>query len=184
MSTEISRPPFRPPGRPRAFPLMPPPVRKILLVIHVTASAGWIGVEACLLALAARGNAGQPAPAIYTAAGTLGNMLAFRACLLTLATGLLLSLGTPWGLLRHYWVITKLVLTTAVMLADIFTIDPLLSRAAAGLGPGSGPLAAVSAAQIAVLLVTMVITVFKPWGRTGFRPAAKPGTARAGRPAS
>src|SRR5690349_17555294 len=173
MSTEISGPPFRRPGRPRAFPLMPPLVRKILLVIHVTASAGWIGVEACLLALGASGNAVLPAPGFYTAAGALGNMLALRACLLTLATGLLLSLGTPWGLIRHYWVIAKLVLTTALMLADIFTIDPLLSRAAAGLGPRSPSLAAVSAAQIAVLLVTMVITVFKPWGRTGFRLAAK-----------
>jgi hypothetical protein len=32
-------------------------------------------------------------------------------CLAALLTGIVQSLGTTWGLFRHYWVVTKILLT-------------------------------------------------------------------------
>ena len=55
--------------------------------------------------------------------------LAFAA----VATGLLSSLGTPWGLFRHYWVALKLALTliaTVVLLVQIAPIGRLAEIAA------------------------------------------------------
>jgi hypothetical protein len=53
-------------------------------------------------------------------------------------TGILLGIGTPWGLARHYWVLAKLVLTIAVATAAVFVLRP-------GTQPGRGPGAAGAA---------------------------------------
>ncbi|CAM5474912.1 hypothetical protein SHIRM173S_08779 [Streptomyces hirsutus] len=44
--------------------------------------------------------------------------------LLTLTSGLVLSLGTPWGLARHRWVYTKFWLTLATTTATVFALRP------------------------------------------------------------
>lgn len=177
-----------PTNRRRVLPLMPAHARKTILVLHVMASAGWIGVEATLLALCLAGPpaAGErpPGPA-YAAAGQAGSSVAFAACLLALATGLLLAVGTPWGLLRYYWVTAKFALITAIALADVLAVNHLLSNAYAGLatlpartGPAllGGPrclLIAAGAGQICVLAATMLLAVFKPWGRSRYHPGGQ-----------
>src|SRR5690349_1492610 len=108
--------------RPRVIPLMPPHARKLILLIHVTASAGWAGVEACLLVLCLSGlrsGGGRSLVSAYGAAGQIGTALCLPACLLALLSGLLLAVGTPWGLLRYYWVTAKFTLTAALAVADI-----------------------------------------------------------------
>jgi hypothetical protein len=53
------------------------------------------------------------------------------ACL-AYVTGLVLSLGTPWGLLKHYWVVIALVLTTlspAVLLLHMPSVSTLAGLA-------------------------------------------------------
>src|SRR3981081_2425986 len=68
----------------------------------------------------------------------------------SLLSGLIQSLGTPWGLFRHYWVLVKLLLTTfatIVLLAKVPRIDSAARRAAevklsdAGLRAAGMPLA-------------------------------------------
>ncbi|HEY7432639.1 MAG TPA: hypothetical protein VH641_18090 [Streptosporangiaceae bacterium] len=153
------------------------------MVLHVTASAGWIGVEAALLTLCFAGlpaaGARPPGPA-YAAAGQAGSYLAFVACLLALASGLLLAVGTPWGLLRYYWVTLKFALVTAIVLADIVVVNRLLSSAftelawrQAGAGGGwfGGPrslLVTAGIGQLCVLAAAMLLAVFKPWGRSRY----------------
>ena len=48
----------------------------------------------------------------------------------TLVTGVLLSLGTKWGLLRHYWVATKLTLSVGVIVTEIALVDRLIQQSA------------------------------------------------------
>jgi hypothetical protein len=165
---------------------MPPHARKLILLIHVTASAGWAGVEACLLVLCLSGlhaGGGRSVVSAYGAAGQIGTALCLPACLIALLSGLLLAVGTPWGLLRYYWVTVKFILTTALAVADIAVVDNLLSRAAAraaALPAGAAPaalgvprllLAGVTAVQAGVLLAAMLLAIFKPWGRSTYRPA-------------
>jgi len=50
-----------------------------------------------------------------------------------LVTGPLLSLGTPWGLFRHYWILAKLVVTilcTIIMQIHMQPINQLAVTAA------------------------------------------------------
>src|SRR5262249_26814949 len=104
---------------------------------------------------------------------------------LALATGLVMSLGTPWGLFRHWWVVFSLLLT----LAAVFVLNEycvlLRSRAAVAsnptlsnsdLGRLKDPGHAVhNLGGIVVLLVVVVLNIYKPRGvtRHGWREQQK-----------
>jgi hypothetical protein len=104
---------------------LPKPVRQTWLVLHVVCSVGWIGVEIAVLTLCVAGmSADDPARArtMYDAASLLADDFFLLATLLVLITGLVLGLGTKWGLFRYYWVLGKLlialVVTGIAVLAD------------------------------------------------------------------
>jgi hypothetical protein len=88
-----------------------------------------------------------------------------------------MSLGTPWGLFRYYWVLVKFLITvisalilfgftqTLSSLGDL-AADPTLSmhelrdlNQSPALHSGGGLLA---------LLVTTILAVYKPWGMTRY----------------
>ena len=93
---------------------------------------------------------------------------------LALITGALLSVGTNWGLLKHWWIVTKLVLTVAVLVfAGVFTSGWVLEGVArtpedpmADLGVLAAQLVANVAAFNVVFWTNATISVFKPWGPT------------------
>src|SRR5690242_16765732 len=94
-----------------------PRVYKAVLTAHIVASGAWLGVFVGKLALGIAAVAASD-PAVAGARYDAMNVLtpAFPVTAIgTIVTGVLLSLGTKWGLLRHYWVATKLVLTFAVI---------------------------------------------------------------------
>lgn len=52
---------------------------------------------------------------------------------LALLSGVLLSARTNWGLLKHWWIVTKLVLTVAVLVTrlkfvSLYRLDTLLKE--------------------------------------------------------
>jgi hypothetical protein len=109
----------------------------------------------------------------------MGQFIIVPLSLAALATGLVQSLGTPWGLFRHYWVLVKFTLTigaTSLLLLHQFTAVAgaarLVSGAAAETMPEVGRLGTqlVGDAGLAVLvlLVTTILSVYKPWGRTRY----------------
>src|SRR5215212_7835928 len=116
--------------------LMTAGVRKIALTTHITSSVGWLGSVAAFLALAiagvTSGNA-QTVRAAYLAMHLTTWFVIVPLSLASLLTGLVDSLGTPWGLFRHYWVVTKLLLTTLatiVLLVHTQPIDRVAAMAA------------------------------------------------------
>lgn len=91
---------------------------KPLLSAHVMVGVGWLGIVAAKLVLGLRAVTASPDPAtdLYFAMNVIDG--AFPPVAVgTLVTGVLLSLGTKWGLLRHYWVATKLVLAVATVVS-------------------------------------------------------------------
>jgi len=90
---------------------------------------------AAVLALAVAGLTSrdtQTARAAYVAMEVTTWFVIVPSALASLLTGLLVSLGTPWGLFRHYWVFAKLVITivaTNLLLAHTHPIG-LLAEAA------------------------------------------------------
>jgi hypothetical protein len=117
----------------------------------------------------------------YLAMNLIGWFVIVPLSLAALGTGLVQALGTEWGLLRHYWVLVKFLLTifaTTALLLHQFTAvagaAKLVSEAAPGTLPEVGRLGPqlVGDAGVAllVLLVITTLSVFKPWGRTRYGP--------------
>jgi hypothetical protein len=97
--------------------------------------------------------------------------------LLSVLTGVVQSLGTPWGLFRHYWVVIKLLIT--VFATVILLIKMPLVALAAHLAPGAAlndptlhaagvQLAVHASAGLLVLLAPMVLSTYKPKGLTKY----------------
>ncbi|MFC7245270.1 DUF2269 domain-containing protein [Catellatospora aurea] len=156
---------------------MPPRLRKTALTAHVTTSLGWLGAVAAFLALAIAGlNTTDPdrAHALYLAADVITWTIIVPLALASFLTGMIQSLGTPWGLLRHYWVLAKLILTipaTAVLLLHTQPIGILATSSDAHATDLHGvrvQLVADAVAAIIVLLAATVLAVFKPRGVTPY----------------
>jgi len=160
--------------------LMPPRLRKLALTAHVIASVGWLGAVAAFLALALVGLNSQNAQkvrAAYVAMGLITWPVIVPLCVAALLTGLLQSLGTTWGLLRHYWVLAKLLLTLVATLVLLLHTRPIdyMAGVAVSMGPLTADLAKVrlqlvadSAAALMVLLVATALGVYKPRGVTRY----------------
>jgi hypothetical protein len=90
----------------------------------------------------------------------------------TIVSGVLLSLGTKWGLLKHTWIVAKIVLTVGVIATAVQLIDRF-AQAETGITMGllvspSQLRLGLSAVHLLMLLVATIISVYKPWGRTWF----------------
>jgi len=159
---------------------MTQPIRKFALTAHITFSVGWLGAVAGFLALAVHGLTIQDAQLVrgfYLAMGVIGWYVIVPLCLASLATGLIQSLGTQWGLFRHYWVLTKFILTvvsTLILFAFTRTLGDIGVLAADPTLPiddlrklSQSPVLH-SGGGLLVLLVNTVLSVYKPWGRTQY----------------
>ncbi|OEJ26060.1 DUF2269 domain-containing protein [Streptomyces agglomeratus] len=147
---------------------LPRPARRALLVTHLAASVGWLGLTVGLTALGITAwTTDSPAMtrSAYTAMKVFGDWLVTPVALLSLGTGLALSLGTPWGLARYRWVWVKFWLTLVTGAATVFALRPGISAAAALGVPDSSLVAAPVVASSAYLFMT-AISVLKPWGLT------------------
>src|SRR5215217_2174438 len=108
---------------------MPAGLRKFALAAHLTCSLGWIGAVVAYLALgvaAATSQDAQTVRAAWIAMELTGWYVIVPLALAALLTGLVMALGTPWGLFRHYWVLISLVLTilaTVVLLLHMPTVS-------------------------------------------------------------
>jgi hypothetical protein len=160
---------------------MGPRLRKFVLTAHVISSVGWLGAVAVFFALAITGLTSQDAQVVraaYLAMDSTGWLVLVPLSLASLLTGLIQSLGTKWGLFRHYWILAKLlinVFATIVLLLYMQTLSYLAGRAAeTGWSSGDlsglrSPSAAVHAgAALLLLLVAATLSVYKPRGMTRY----------------
>ena len=95
------------------------------------------------------------------------------ACLAFL-TGLVLSLGTHWGLFKHYWVVIALVLTTLSLIIlvlhmpSVSTVASLARTADNDAASRLGGDVLHPAVGLLVLIVITVLNVHKPRGLTPY----------------
>ncbi|MGK3106317.1 DUF2269 domain-containing protein [Streptomyces sp. WAC05858] len=150
------------------------PVRRGLLVVHVVVSVGWLGLSLGMLALGITGavaDSAEEAGAMYRSMNVLGDWLLIPISLLAPASGIVLSLGTPWGLARHRWVYVKFWLTLVTTGATAFalraSIDAAVADVVAGraVGATTDPIVAPSV-SLGVYTFLTAISVTKPWGLT------------------
>ncbi|MEU8757797.1 DUF2269 domain-containing protein [Streptomyces sp. NPDC048659] len=144
------------------------PARRALLVVHVSVSVAWLGLSLGLLTLGITAYTTEDpslTEASYRAMKVFADVILAPVALGTLGSGLMLSLGTPWGLARHRWVWTKFWITLATATATIFALRPEIAHVAEAGVPDISLVAAPSISTAAYLFMTAV-SVLKPWGLT------------------
>ena len=160
---------------------MTPGLRKLNLTAHVASSVGWLGAVAGFLVLSIAGLRSQDAETVrgaYISMNLMGQFIIVPLSLIALLTGLVQSLGTHWGLFRHYWVVVKFMLAigaTILLLLHQFTaVAGAAGRISGSMGTppkvgGFGTQLVVDAGlAVLVLVVTTTLSVYKPWGPTRY----------------
>ena len=159
---------------------MTPSLRKFALTAHATFSVGLLGSIAAFLALAVTGLVSQNVLTVryaYPAMELVAKFVIVPLAFAALLTGVIQSLGTPWGLFRHYWVIAKLSLTAFAVIVLLIKME-LIGYAArlaeetilprADLHTAGLQLVVHAAGGLLVLLVPVVLSVYKPRGLTAY----------------
>ena len=159
---------------------MTPRLRKLALTAHVTSSISWIGAVAVFLVLAIAGMTSGDAQlvrAAYLAMDLTTWIIIVPLAFVSLASGVVSSLGTNWGLFRYYWVLLKLLITifsTIVLMVHTQPIDLLAGVAAhtavfsADLRSRQLLMVTASGGALMVLIVLTVLSVYKPKGMTRY----------------
>lgn len=157
---------------------MTPGVRKLALTAHVGSSVGWLGAVVAFLALAVAGVSADDARTVgstYVTMDLMGRFVLVPMSVASLLTGLIQSVGTSWGVLRHYWVVVKLLITIVATVVLLVYTDTLraMARVAAdatvdiALVRSPSPVVHAGGA-LALLLVALTLSVYKPPGRTAY----------------
>ena len=157
--------------------IMTPPLRKFVLIAHVTFSVGWIGGVVAYLTLGVAAVIGQDAQTVraaWIAMDVIGWFAIVPLALASLLSGLVISLGTKWGLFQHYWTLISLVLTilaTVVLLLhmpDVSLLADIAQKAEGARLDGLGGDLFHPGLGLVVLLVIQVLNVYKPRGMTTY----------------
>jgi hypothetical protein len=161
--------------------MMTPRLRKFVLTTHIMTSVGWIGAAAAFLPLAIivlSSQDSQTVRAAYLAMDVIARFIIVPSSFAALLTGLVLSLFTPWGLFRHYWVLVKLEINIVAILVLLNYMDTLsqLVGVAAKTALSSADLLRLRAptsvahagGALLFLLVATVLSVYKPRGLTRY----------------
>lgn len=164
--------------------------RRAVLIIHIASAGAWLGVDVAMAVLiVAAMTTDDPATLVFSLqALELVSVWPLLACgLLCLASGMVLGLGSKWGLLRYWWVTVKLalnlVLTGLVVVAlqgEVTKQADLARRLAAGeqVAIDSTNLIYPPTVSPTLLLVAITLSVVKPWGR--IRPRTEPAPTATG----
>jgi hypothetical protein len=159
---------------------MTPDIRKLALTAHIISSVGWIGAVASFEALAISGLASRDPLTVRAAYVVMESMTCFVIvpfAFASLLTGLVLSLGTKWGLFRHYWILAKFLINiigVVILLVHTRLISIVAGAAAdralivTDLRGMRIQLVAIASAALLSLLAATTLAVFKPRGVTPY----------------
>lgn len=157
-----------------------PRLRTFALTAHVTSSVSWLGAVAAFLALAVAGFTSHDTPmvrAAYLATELITWFVIVPLAFASLLTGLVVSLGTPWGLFQHYWVLVKFMLTILATVLLLLHTQPIgrlatVARETTVFGGDVGrlqlQLVGDAGAALLALLVNVTLSIYKPQGLTPY----------------
>jgi hypothetical protein len=139
--------------------------RRVLLIAHVLSSVAWFGIAVFVLfvILVARGTSDpEYARALYRTVET-SIWLSVPMGAVSGVTGLVLGLGTPWGVARHWWVVLKEIAFVPLVITDLLVIAPSAHELARG---GGAKLIEPAIGHCVILALATIVSIVKPFGRT------------------
>ncbi len=166
-----------------------PALRKAVLVLHIVVAVGWMGVDMALLALILTARATDDPLLVVSAFNAVRVIVPATVPLLSLGillTGLVLGLGTRWGLLRYWWVAVKLLLSLVMTVLVFVALLPTVGGISVGLeGAVSADSVRASLGALPTMLLfppvvsflmlgaAAALSIFKPGGRTPWASGPK-----------
>jgi hypothetical protein len=157
-------------------------VRQVWQVLHIISSVGWLGTILVALSLSVAGMMTDDydrVNSLYTAMRVLASTFFLPGSALMLLTGVLLGLGTKWGLVKWWWVAVKFLIGLALFVAGTMNLRFAVYGAAdkaAELKPlGNGveiSLFGMLCVISILCIVSALLSVIKPWGRINWRRSA------------
>lgn len=168
--------------------------KQLIIIIHVLSVICWLGGAMVMLLLGTYMLNSENGEQLYYTVENLHLidvvMIRYTA-LVTLITGILLSVWTNWGLLKHYWIVIKLILTLLLICFGIAYMSGWLSQLVSIAQQGRAlalsdaaflntaySLIGGAIANIVALIFMTAISYFKPFGKIGKKvPKSKPGAA-------
>ncbi len=152
---------------------MTPRFQKCALLAHITFSVGWFGAVVPYLALVIAGLTSHD-PQIVRAACLSMELIGWYVIVpfsfAALLSGLVQSLGSQWGLFRHWWIAAKLLVTIFAVfvllqhMQDVSRMAKVTMLSSADFRPDC----IHATGGLLVLLAAMTLSVFKPWGMTPY----------------
>ncbi len=167
-----------------------PAARKAVLVLHVVAGIGWMGVDIALLVLLITARTTNDAALVVSGFNAIGMIVPITVPPLSLGillTGSVLGLGTRWGLVRYWWVLVKLLLSLVMTVLVFASLLPAVSGIAvlsattisadavrASLGTLPTMLLFPPVVSFVMLGAATILSIFKPWQRTPWSRESDP----------
>ena len=148
--------------------------RQWLLFVHVVVSLGWMGGGAANVVLAVTAvvtSSAEVQRVCYYLINRIDFALVIPLAFSALASGVVISLATKWGLFRYWWVIAKLTLTVGVIVFSTFGVgvwveESILATVAGDPdNPAALPLIYGAGANIVAFLFMTWASIVKPWGK-------------------
>jgi hypothetical protein len=168
--------------------------RQALVAFHAVTSAAWLGVAVMFVALSGLALSAanvRDAQTIYETMAFFDQTMLPMATMAATTSGFALGVTTQWGIVRHWWVLIKVVLSFAVLGIAFGFLHDALERAAAeaaDLAAVGGAVADVtSSGQVVLggfmlalvsLVGAMLLSLYKPRGMTPWARPVTPAQAR------
>jgi uncharacterized membrane protein len=147
--------------------------RKVWLVVHIVSAGAWIGMDLVMGVLVfAAMVTGDPATAAlcYQVLAVFAVWPMLTMGVTCLISGIVLGIGSKYGLVRYWWVAVKLALNVVLCVLVLFALRSGVQEAAeygrTMTGPAPDGMVFPPIVSTVSLLFATVISVFKPWGRT------------------
>ncbi|MFC7441569.1 hypothetical protein [Laceyella putida] len=155
--------------------------KNLLVSIHVLSIVAWFGGAMCMFMLGLymkNAKNGEQLYYILSDMHLIDATLIRYPALVVFISGVLLSVWTQWGLVKYYWIVIKLVLTTLIIIFGIMFLGDWLSfllETAHHYGftalqkhdfqTTSLSLILASAMNILAMTIMTCVTYFKPFGK-------------------
>jgi hypothetical protein len=146
-------------------------------VLHIASAGVWLGLDAVMAILVVTSvvtDDDRTRGVAYQALGLVTVWPMTVTGLTCLVTGVVLGLGTKYGLVRYWWVLVKLVLNVVLSVLVLVALRPgieavsdrgALLLAGQDVATAVGDLAFPPIVSPTALMIAVVLSVFKPWGR-------------------
>ena len=161
---------------------LPRAQRRLLLLLHILSAVSWVGVDLVIGVFSITGLTTDDPDTMalcYRALDVFAVPLLLVIGMLALVTGLLLGLGTRYGVVRTWWVAVKLVVNLVLTTLVLVALRPVVSAGAAAsavvdaslverLGRVRIDLLFPPVVSTTALVFATVLAVYKPWGPTPY----------------